>query len=341
MNSPDLVQEHTSNGGFISAFNSAFPMIISQFNTAMGDQSLGIAQNVTSNQSPEFGNKTATEVNDLQKQQNTRDQYNQSYLAEFLKDIMMMWLSNNKQFLFDDPTKKAHILRIIGKDKIQQLQQMNLDGTDIPQYAMDQIAQTIIQNPGMVSQDDLQGIASDVSVPTNPVVMNPNDEPAEYDVKKKLTISPNGQEALLYITPEDFDGEYDYIPDVKSMSAGAGQVMKDARQNALTLAINPQVTQQLITQGDQIKMKELLIGAFEDAGYKDAESLFQPVSNGINTAGTGNAQPGAGAIGANIPAGMGAPQGIPAQSSAGGLPNPNGLQGQAPAAGSPIAGLHL
>lgn len=326
MNSPDLVQEHTSNGGFISTFNSVYPMLISAFNTAMGDQSLGIAQNASSNQAPQFGDKTATEVNDIQKQQNTRDQYNQSYLAEFLKDIMLMWLSNNKQYIFDDPTKKSYVLKIIGKENIKLLQQLNLDGTDIPDYAINQISQTVLNNPGAITPEDLEGIVNDVSVPTNPVVLNPTDDPAEYKVKKKLNVLPTGDEAELYITPDDFDGEYDYIPDVKSMSAGAGQVLKDARQNALQTALNPQVMQMLQTQGDTIKIKELLIGAFEDAGYQDAESLFESL-NGTNTTGQANTQTSGGALGANPNGGMGAPQTVPGQPQPGGLPTPQGLQG--------------
>lgn len=329
MNSVDLVEEHTGGGGFIGTFNSVYPMIISAFNTAMGDQSLGIAQNVSSNQSPAFGNKTATEVNDIKAQQNTRDQYNQSYLAEFLKDIMMMWLENNKQFLFDDPTKKNFILKIIGKDNIQNLQSMDLDGMDIPKYALDQLSSTIMSHPGAISDEDLQGIVKDVSLPSNPVVLNPNDKPEDYDIQKKLMVSKNGEEASLYITPEDFEGEYDYIPDVKSMSAGAGQILKDARQNALQMALNPEVVQLLQTQGDTIKIKELLIGAFEDAGYKDAESLFktnEPTQQG-----------GQGTIGAsgvpnqsNPTAGMGNTAPVSNQTVPAGLPPTQGLQGLQP-----------
>lgn len=333
MNDPNLVQEHQGSDGFIAAFNSVFPMIVSQFNTAMGDTSLGVTANPSSSSRPEFGDKTATEVNDLTKQQNTRDQYNQLYLSEFLKDIMMMWLSNNKQFLFDDPTKKFHILKIIGKDKIQELQQMNLDGKEIPPYAMNEISQTVLQNPQGVSDQALQGIISDVSMPTNPVVKNPTDDPEDYEVVSKLEIAKNGQEAQLYIDPDDFVGEYDYIPDVKSMSAGAGSQMQKARENALQLALNPQVGTMLQTQGDIIKIKELLIGAFEDAGYKDAEALFEPINEQ-----PGQTQPaGQGALGAgpgnpsiNPNQGLGVPQGIPPQAINGGVPTPQGLQGLQP-----------
>ena len=333
MNSVDLVQEHTSNGGFITTFNSVYPMLISAFNDAMGDQSLGVAQQATQpGKAPGFGNPTATEVNDLQKQQNTRDQYNQSYLGEFLKDIMLMWLSNNTQYLFDDPTKKNFILKIIGKDNIKMLQQMNLDGTDIPDYAMKTIQDTINQNPGAVTNDDISNIIEQVSVPSNPVVDNPNDNPKDYVLHKKLEIADNGEEAELYVTPDDFEGEYDYVPDVKSMSAGAGQTMKEARQSALQTALNPIVIQLLQSQGDSIKIKELLVGAFEDAGYTDAEGLFQS-----NQEAYGNQQPGQGAPQAggvnpqpNQPAGMGVPQNVPGQAVNGGVPQAQGQPGLQP-----------
>lgn len=336
MNDPSLVQEHAGQDGFIAAFNTVFPMIVSQFDQAMGQQSLGVTQTASGASKPEFGNPTATEVNANTAQQNNRDQYNQAYLGEFLKDIMMMWLSNNKQYLFDDPTKKFHILKIIGKDNIQQLQQMNLDGKEIPAYAMNEIAQTVLQNPEAVSDEALQGIVSDVSVPTNPVVKNPTDEPDEFDVVPKLSVSDNGEEAELYMLPEDFEGEYDYIPDVKSMSAGAGDTMRKARENALQTVLNPIVIQLLQTQGDNIKIKELLIGAFEDAGYKDAESLFESnIPNGQpgQTQPGGQGTPGAmpGNPGINPAQGMGqVPQAIPNQPVNGGLPPSQGFQGLQP-----------
>ena len=341
MDDPNLVQEHGGSGGFIGVFNSVYPMIVQAFNTAMGDQSLGVAFNPTaSSAGPEFGNKTATEVKATEKQQNTRDQQNQEYLSQFLKDIMMMWLLNNKQFLFDDPTKKYHILKIVGKDNIQQLTSMQLADKDIPTDAMNTIAQTVMENPGAVTDEQLSGIVSDVAVPTNPVILNPNEEPENYEVKPKLSIAENGEEAELYITPDDFVGEYDYIPDVKSMAAGAGDTMMNARQKALDYALNPEVVQMLQTQGDSINIKELLVGAFEDAGYKDAESLFEPVNNGQQIdpttgqpipAGQGALGASPSPLGANVPQGMGAiPQAVPNQAVNGGLPPTQGFQGLQP-----------
>jgi hypothetical protein len=336
MQNPNQVMELEPNGGFISAFNAVYPMLVSAFNTAMGDQSLGVSAGAIG----KFDEKTATEVQSLAKQQNNRDQYNQLYLGEFLKDIMMLWLSNNKQFLFDDPTNKYQILKIVGKDEIQELQQLHLDDTDIPDYAMREISQTVLSNPGAVDNNMLQGIVSDVSVPKNPVILNPTDKPENYKIKKKLNILETGAEAELYITPEDFVGEYDYIPDVKSMSAGAGTMMQQARQKAYELILtNPNVTTLLQTQGQQIKIKDLLVNILEDAGDRDADGMFQPIQNG--QPGQTGVGPGGLPPGANGNQGIpGVPPSLPPQPGPGGVPGPAGIQ-QAPSApaGPPI-GLH-
>lgn len=290
MNNIENVQELSLGQGAIEHFHETYPALVAAFNTAMGSQSLGV-----SNIGGAFQDKTATEVRDLQSQSNTMDQSNQNYLGEFLKEIMMMWLSNNKQYIFDDPTKLNYIQKIVGKDQIQQFQQLGLSETDIPPGAMNDIAQTIAQNPGAVSQQQLNSITSDVSIPKHPIVMNPNEkDPTKYEIKPKLDVQGNG-EANLYITPDDFEGEYDYIPDVRSMASGAGAMMQQARDKALEMATNPVVQANLQTAGYTLKMKDILENTFEDAGYKDAESLFQPINPGGGASSPN--QPGSGATG--------------------------------------------
>lgn len=335
VNDQNAIQEHQSNDGFIASFNAVYPTLITAFNSAMGDQSQ------FNNQIPGKGqNPTATQVVSDEKQQNVRDQYNQLYLSEFLRDVMMMWLENNKQYMFDDPTKKFQILRIVGKDHIQELQAMQLDQSEIPPYAMRDIANTVMTNPQGVTNDNLQQITQDVSMPTNPVVLNPNEEPENFDIKNKLDVSENGKEADLYITQDDFEGEYDYIPDVRAMAAGAGIMQQQARQKAYDLILNnPQVTQQLQMQGQQINIKELLVNLLEDSGEKDAESLFQPSNNGQPQQQPGQPLvPGQGAS----PPGSGAPQppglqGVPGLSQA--VPG-QAVNGGIPQAGQGAPGLH-
>lgn len=287
MQAPGLVQQMEFSGQTVQSFNATYPALVAAFNTAMGDQSLGIS-NIKGYQT----DKTATEVQQLAKQQNTRDQYNQLYLSEFLKDIMTMWLSNNKQYLFDDESKHYHILKIIGRDKIAQFQQVLLDGKDIPDFATNQIAQTMTENPGMVSEDMLMQITQDVAVPQNPVILNPKEKnPENYELKPKLDQKgPN--EADLYITKDDFEGVYDYVPDVASMAMGTLESTKQGINEAMMLITSPQVQQLLLSQGASVNVKELVVSLLESKGYKDAEGLFienQP-----------NAQPA-------LPPGQGAP----------------------------------
>lgn len=317
MNSPNAVTEMQMGGSVIQSFNSTYPMLKAAFNTAMGDSSLGVS-NIKGYQT----DKTATEVADLQKQQNNRDQYNQLYLSQFLQDTMLMWLDNNKQYLFDDPSKHYHILRVVGKDKLDELKRLQLDEMDIPPEAMNEIADTIMQDPSAVSNQALDQIVNDVTIPTNPVITNPDEKnPQNYEVKNKLDIKDNKQEADLYITPDDMDGVYDYIPDVKSMAAGAGLELQKGRQKAMEIVLNKQVQAMLQMEGDGIKIKQLLVTLLEDNGYRDAEGLFEPRSPAVP-----GAKPGAPAPGVNANPGLqaGSPP-IPAPVGAGGLPGPQGL----------------
>jgi len=274
MQNPNAVSEAQLGASSLAAFNTTYSALKAAFNTAMGSQSLGMS-NVGNFQK----DKTATEVNSLTLQQNSRDQYNQLYLAEFLKDIMMMWVSNNKQYLFDDPTKQYIVLKIIGKDKIKDFKMMNLDDKEIPESAMKQIADTIREFPDQVSNDDIEQIMEEVAVPKNPVILNPEtSNPEEYEVKNKLSISKQGDSADLYVTKDDMDGVYDYEPDVRSMAVGASEAQQKMRQQAYQMVMNsPVVLQELSKQGVSIKFKEVLTNLFEDGGYRDAESMFETI----------------------------------------------------------------
>jgi len=309
MNNPNLVQEMQFGQGYLSNFNSLYPAVVSAFNTAMGDKSLGI------NAMGKFDDKTATEVRSIEGQQNNRDQYNQLYLSEFLKNIVMMWFSNNKQYLFDDTSKKYYILKIIGKQNVQYFQQMQLDEMDIPDYAMEEIAQTIEQSPNAVSDSEIEDITNEVAVPTNPV------ETGELEFKRKLDVTGKGDEADLYIDPSDMIGIYDYIPDVASMATGAGNMLKEVRERVFQDSINPQVQQLLAAQNESINIKELLVDRYQDAGYRDPESLFTKNEKNPNEGGANPSQTGASP---NQPSTVGGVPQLPQAStpaiSTGGLP---------------------
>lgn len=323
MNSLNSVQEIRMGDSAIQSFNNTYPALVAAFNTAMGDQSLGVS-NIKGYQ----GDKTATEVASLEKQQNNRDQYNQLYLGEFLKDIMFMWLSNNKQYLFDDPTKKYKIIKIIGKDKIKDLQMMGLADKEVPESVMAQISEMVMKYPKEISDEAIGQLMEESAIPVNPVVLNPGAAPEEYDIKSKLELK-KGEEAELYLTKDDLDGIYDYVPDVKSMAIGAGEMTQRARQQAVELALNPVVQQMLERRGESLDIKELIVALLEDAGYKDAASLFgndqPPVANG--PVGPQTPQPGQTPLGpSGIPAVQGSPEAIPFGPVGGGLPQAGGFQ---------------
>lgn len=330
MDNPNMVQEMQFSPQVIANFNATYPALVAAFNTAWGDSSLGV-----SNVKGQFVQKTATEVDQLTSQQNTRDQSDQNYLAEFLKDIMMMWLANNKQYIFDDKTKYYQLVKIVGKEEIKYFSQLSLDAKEVPDEAMEQIKQTIDTYPEGTSEDMIRDIMESVAVPTNPVILNPEEQnPENLQVVPKLE-KVSEDEANLYVTPEDFDGEYEYIPDVTSMATGANQSMKQARTNALTLISNPIVMQSLAQQGEELNMKDLLISTLEDAGYRDAEGLFKAIQqpqmggvqpNGNIGIGQGTPQPGPG-IGqpGQQPGIPNVPQALPNQFGTGGLSQSQGI----------------
>src|SRR3990167_6866111 len=66
---------------------------------------------------PGEGERTATEINELSLQRNVRDNFNQLFLGEAIKDQMMLWYQMNQQFLFDERNKQK-VIRIVGRDAV-------------------------------------------------------------------------------------------------------------------------------------------------------------------------------------------------------------------------------
>lgn len=281
MSRPDAISEMQSNGEAIRYFETTYMALVSAFNTAMGVMSQGISNIDQTN-----ANKTATEVRASTVQQNARDEKNQSDLAEFIKDIMMFWLSNNKQFIFADPSKKEYLLRVIGKENFAYFQQAGLDQTQLPPESAKMIGDILEQNPD-TTEEDLQKMVDAGSLPKYPVVTNPEEKDlTRQNLKPKMSVNETGDIAEISVIPEDLDGSYDYIADVRSMGIGAEQELIQGRQNAITtLTANPIVLQLLAGEGYKPKIKELLSQSFEDLGLKDSDRFFEklqpfPMLNG-------------------------------------------------------------
>jgi len=317
MNRPDAVTEMQSSGQAIQYFQSTYSALVSAFNNAMGGLSQG-----TSAADPNNPQKTATEVKAVAAQQNVRDQKNQSDLGEFIKDIMMFWLANNKQFIFSDPKKTDFLIRVVGQENFAYFKQAGLDAMDLSPSAAQTIADIVQQNPN-TSQGEMDQMTQAGSLPRYPVVVNPNEKnPMKIQLKPKMKVNETGDVADISMVPDDLDGNYDYIADVKSMAAGSEQEQMNGQQNMInTLLTGPSSTnviQLLQGEGYRLKVKEMLSDSFENLGANDPERYFEKVQTQPNVQQT-TGQPGQPVIN---PTQAGAPQmgGIQSPQPGPGLP---------------------
>ena len=305
---PNNVMEHQGASSAISAFNNTYPALKAAFQLAMGDSSMGIN---TMNPLGK-GDKTATEVRAATKQQLARDAYNQIYLEEFLKDVMGFWIKMNQQYLFTDPTKENVIVRVVGKDILNELKNSELAQTEMPDEVVRQTADLIEQTPGGLADEELEVIKSVSETPKFPVVNE------QGEVKPKLDVAEDGLIAQLFVEREDLQGIFDYILDVKSMQIGVSEEAINGRNQALYILLSPGVQQQLQQEGVKINVKDLLINVLEDNGVKNARKLFEDLNYGQQpTQVPGGPQPLQPGEAGNIPQPTGIGNSIPGGSATG------------------------
>lgn len=185
--------------------------------------------------------KTATEVRDTAITRSVRDNFNQIMLAEALKKQAYFWLEMNKQYLFKSPKGKMKIIRIVGREAVNFFQGLGMDqfGDNGPKYP--------------------------VALPNGTQV--PQFEP-----------SLGGQEGNLYVTKQDIDGLYDFIPDVESMQVASEQQMESKLNIALQLLTNQTIVAEMAAEGKRPKVTELLIKLLETTRViKNAESFFENI----------------------------------------------------------------
>jgi hypothetical protein len=293
---PNNVQEHQSMSQSIAAFNNTYPALKGAFQLAMGDNSM-----INSTLNPlAQGEKTATEIRATTRQQISRDAYNQLYLEEFLKDIMGFWIKMNQQYLFSDPTKETYLIRILGKDILNDLKESELAQTEIPDEVLTQTATLIEETPGGITPEEIEVIKNVSEVPKYPVTNS------KGEIVPKLDVSKDGMIAQLFIEKDDLTGSFDYIPDVKSMAVGVSEEAVQGRNQSLYVLLSPGVQQQLMNEGVKINVKDLLINVLEDNGIKNANKLFEQTNGqptqGLPIGGTPGQQnigPGLSSIGAS------------------------------------------
>lgn len=327
MNDQNSVFPLNLGQGTDNSFQTDYSALVSAFNAAMGDISQGTSQIDAFNPK-----KTATEVKQTAKQQNVRDQANQTRLAEALEDMMSMWLSNNRQFLFSDPTKQEYLLKILGDEQFAYFKQAGLDQMEVPPEVDNEIANIITQQGGNLSDQDIIQMREAGKVPKYPVMTTKGKGKNKVtEIKPKMTVGENGGEADVSVVPEDVQGLYDYVADVQSMASGASEEMRMSNNQVLETLTNPVIQQGLMQQGAIIKWKDLLINNFETNGAKDASRFFgeapqpQPIPTSPDVSGVGaiNGVPSPDPTGGMAGAPPAVPQGV-----AGGQPSPpTGLQG--------------
>lgn len=318
VNSPNAVFELPLGKNTENSFQTDYSALVAAFNAAMGDLSQGISQ-----LDPFNPDKTATEVKASVRQQNTRDQANQTKLAEAIEDMMSMWLSNNKQFLFSDPSKQEYILKILGEEQYAFFKQAGLDEMIVPPEVDMEIANQITMSGGNMSNEDIMMMREAGKIPKYPVQVGKG---KNAYVRTKMEIGEQGGEADIVMTPEDVQGTFDYIADVASMATGADQDMREGQEKMLGMVLNPTVLSLLQSEGVKIKLKELLINNFENNGAKDANRFFETIEQPIipNVQGTGqpNSPTAPSAVGGLGQPPIAPPQGNvgPQMAQAGGLP---------------------
>lgn len=304
MNDPqsDVVPYETSAAG-VAEFASTYRFMVGAMQEALGETSAAVSQLV-----PGESERTATEIRELSLQRNVRDNYNQLFLSEALKDQMMLWYSMNQQFLFDGKEDQK-VIRIVGRDAVNYFEEAGLaeQGLD------DQTIETL-------TSPEMEEVISDPSFDFNQVMkpLFPVSTP-EGDIPK-MVVEDGGEVAHLVISPEDVSGNYDYIPDVRSM-ANPEPAITNALAQLINQAKDPMAVAARAKEGVRLKISELEKDFFELTGLKNADKYYEKLSpeeayaeiqtNGV---GGGIAGAGPGAIGA------GGQQGVPAgaQAMAGG-----------------------
>lgn len=268
-----------SRSNAVQFFSNTYSALVSALLNAVGESSLGVSNLDRFN--PE---KTATEVRQLLQQRNARDNYNQTFLAEAIQRQMMLWYTMNQKMLFNDPTKKHYIVRILGRDAIRYFQEAGLDGTTIDEDAQREVARTMVESPELIEPENAM-------VPSFPVNIGTEEEPS---IVSKFQLDKSGTIGQLIVEPEDLKGNFDFVADVEAMSLTGGDQEKQGRRTAISSILSSPVVVQLLAQERvKPKFKELFVAWLEDSGFKDAEKFFealppqqaQPQQSGAGPAG--------------------------------------------------------
>lgn len=334
MNNPNsdfrLVESHSQASQY---FNTTYSVLVAAMMNALGENSLGV-----SNTQPYSKDKTATEVASLNQSKNARDNFQQLFLQDAMSRMLRLWHGMNQQLLFTDDQQPYYILRVVGKELIEDFMGLGLGDTVIQdeQQLVDKeknILDIIEEDDKRQAHQEAEDAAEDagVTLPHPTEVKNK----AEGFMKPKHTIKVGGKEqskfqtderghmASLYIVKEDLMGDYDYKVNVQTMNVNYDDQRKQARQTAISLLVtNPNVSALLAQDQTKPRFKELMVTWLEELGWTDADRYFEqlpppPQQGAPGQPGQPGAQPGqppppgGSALGSGA-AQVGPPQGAPA-----------------------------
>ena len=265
MNDPatDVVIEQPKVAG-VQEFTLTSRFIIGAIAEALGETSAA-----TSNLVPGGSEKTAAEIKSLDVARNVRDNFNQMFLAEAIKDQMMFWFLMNKQYLFDNPNEQQKVVRIVGRDAVEFFQNAGANAYGFTQEAIDTLTSPEMEEVVADPTFDLTTMMSPVFGVETPDGSVP-----------KFNLDESGEGGDLIIEPEDLTGNYDYIPEVRSMELPDPSRIQVLTQ-AVLAAADPQRVAIRAQQGEMLKLTDLEVDLFEELGLKDADKYYQKLEGGV------------------------------------------------------------
>lgn len=282
MNDPttDVLPYETGSPG-VAEFASTYRFMVGAMQEALGETSAAVSQ-----LTPGEGERTATEIQELALQRNVRDNFNQLFLAEALKDQMMLWHQMNQQFMFDERSKQK-VIRIVGRDAVTFFENAGLSEEGISEETIERL-----------TSPEMEEVITDPSFDMNSVLEPLFPVSTPEGTIPKMVVEEGGEVASMIIEPDDVAGNYDYIPDARSMS-NPEPAMVSALTQMMLLAKDPAAIQIRASEGQKLKLAELEKDLFELLGLKNADKYYERSQDVLDQTGAGATAPGQAPLGPN------------------------------------------
>ena len=264
MNDPssDVLPYETSATG-VAEFASTYRFLVGAMQEALGETSAAASVLV-----PGESEKTATEIRETALQRNVRDNFNQLFLGAAIKDQMMLWHVMNQQLLFDEKNQQR-VIRIVGPEAIEYFQSVGLSEEEFDDEAIENI-----------TSPEMEDVIADPSFDIRSLMKPSFPVETEEGAIPKFVMEEGEEGGNLIIEPEDLSGNYDYIPDVRSM-ANPEPAMVNSLTQLMLQAKDPAAVQIRATEGKRLNLSLLEQDLFELLGLKNAEKYYEKIG-GLN-----------------------------------------------------------